>query len=120
MDELDEHTERAIWRLGPHRVIEDIEASREAVPCPQCLDLKCAALARAANRRRLPELDVDAEMRREAAYRLDRAAERMPDKPRIAALSLAFWLTTTATPEATEVARVLLGRAGLSDPEDGA
>jgi len=44
--------------------------------------------------RHLGELDVDAEMRREAAHRL----------------------TTTSTPEATEVARVLLGHG---DP-DGA
>ncbi|CAN5744966.1 hypothetical protein BH24ACT15_BH24ACT15_36880 [soil metagenome] len=68
---------------------------------------------RALRRLRPPELDVDAEMRREAAYRLNTAAERMPDKPRIAALSLAFWLTTT--PEATEAARVLLGRADELD-----
>jgi hypothetical protein len=57
-------------------------------------------------------------MRREAAYRLDTAAEGMPDKPRIAALSLAIWLTTTTSPEATEAARVLLGRADVL--EDGA
>lgn len=112
---LQEHTERAIWRLGPHRVIEDIEAGREAGPCPQCLDLKCAALARAANRRRLPELDVDAEMRREAAGRLHRAIGEMPRNTQIAALSLAFWLTTTAAPEATEAARVLLGHADELD-----
>jgi len=68
--------------------------------------------------RALGGLDVDAEMRREAAHRLDTAAERMPDKPRIAALSLAFWLTTTATPEATGTARVLLGHA--DEIEDGA
>jgi len=102
MDELDERTARAIRRL---------EMRREAASCPQCLDLQRAALARAANRRRLPELDVDAEMRREAAHRLNLAAEQMPDKPRIAALSLAFWLTTTSRPEATEAARVLLGHS---------
>ena len=73
---------------------------------------------RALRRLRPPDLDVDAEMRREAAHRLDTAAERMPDKPRIAALSLAFWLTTTATPEATGTARVLLGHA--DEIEDGA
>jgi len=66
---------------------------------------------RVLRRLRPPELDVDAEMRREAAHRLNLAAEGMPDKPRIAALSLAFWLTTTSTPEATEAARVLLGHA---------
>jgi len=71
---------------------------------------------RAIWRLRPPELDVDAEMRREAAHRLNLAAEQMPDKPRIAALSLAFWLTTT--PEATEAARVLLGHADVL--EDGA
>ena len=71
---------------------------------------------RAIWRLRPPELDVDAEMRREAAHRLNLAAEQMPDKPRIAALSLAFWLTTT--PEATEAARVLLGR--VDEIEDGA
>ena len=109
MDELDERTARAIRRL---------EMRREAASCPQCLDLKCAALARAANRRRPPELDVDAEMRREAAHRLHAAAGEMPNRPRIAALSLAFWLTTTTSPEATEAARVLLGRA--DEIEDGA
>ena len=66
---------------------------------------------RTLRRLRPPELDVDAEMRREAAHRLDTVAERMPDKPRIAALSLALWLITTTAPEATEAARVLLGRA---------
>jgi len=79
VDNLIEHTSRAIWRLRP------------------------------------PELDVDAEMRREAAYRLDKAAKRMPDRPRIAALSLAIWLTTTTSPEATEAARVLLGHADELD-----
>ena len=67
--------------------------------------------ARAIGHLRARELDVDAVMRSEAAHRLDTAAARMPDKPRIAALSLAIWLTTTPTPEATEAARVLLGRA---------
>jgi len=85
MDELDEHTTWAIQRLWSRH--------------------------EAGLRLRAPELDVDAEMRREAVYRLDTAAERMPDKPRIAALSLAFWLTTTTSPEATEAARVLLGHA---------
>jgi len=52
-------------------------------------------------------------MRREAAHRVATAAnvEGMPDRPRIAALSLAIWLTTTTAPEATEAARVLLGHA---------
>jgi len=68
---------------------------------------------RALRRLRPPDLDADAEMRREVAYRLDRAAELMPNKPRIAALSLAFWIATA--PEATEVARVLLGRADALD-----
>ena len=51
---------------------------------------------------RPPELDVDAEMRREAAHRVATAAdaEGIPDKARIAALCFAFWLTTA--PEATE------------------
>ena len=68
-------------------------------------------------RLRPPELDVDAEMRREAAYRLNLAAdvEGMPYKARIAALSLGIWLTTTTTPEATEAARVLLGHAEPSE-----
>jgi len=57
-------------------------------------------------------------MRREAAHRLHAAAGEMPNRPRIAALSLAFWLTTTTSPEATEAARVLLGRA--DEIEDGA
>ena len=73
---------------------------------------------RALQRIRPPGLDVDAEMRREAVHRLDTAAARMPDRLRIAALSLAIWLTTTTAPEATEAARVLLGRA--DEIEDGA
>jgi len=62
-------------------------------------------------RLRSPELDVDAEMRREAAHRLNLAAdaEGMPDKARIAALSLAIWMSTD--PRAAEAARVLLGHA---------
>ena len=105
MDELDERTTWAIHRLGPRLA----EMRRDATLCRECRGE--ARAARAASIRP-PELDVDAEMRREAAYRLDAAAaERMPDKPRIAALSLAFWLTTTTSPEATEAARVLLGRA---------
>ena len=100
MDDLNEHTARAIHRAlfsrSRIKVTDDAEMYRE-------------------------DLDVDVEMRREAAHRLDKAAERMPDKPRIAALSLAFWLTTTASPEATEAARVLLGHAEPSvDTEDGA
>ena len=91
MDELDEHTTWAIQRLY----------SRHE-----------------AGRRRAPELDVDAEMRREAAHRLHRAIGEMPRDTQIAALSLAFWLTTTTAPEATGAARVLLGRA--DETEDGA
>ena len=87
MDELDEHTTWAIQRLYSRHVAGGL---------------------------RPPELDVDAEMRREAAHRLNLAAnvEGMPDKARIAALSFAFWLTTA--PEATEAARVLLGHGGAS------
>ena len=92
MDELDEHTTWAIQRLWSRH--------------------------EAGLRLRAPELDVDAEMRREAVYRLDTAAKRMPNRPRIAALSLAIWLTTTTSPEATEAARVLLGR--VDEIEDGA
>ena len=99
MDELDERTEQTIRHL-------------RALGGPGV----AAELRRAIERlRALGDLDVDAEMRREAAHRLDTAAERMPDKPRIAALSLAFWLTTTSTPEATEAARVLLGHADVLD-----
>jgi len=93
MDELDEHTARAIHRLF----------SRSRIG----ITLKMPR-----------ELDVDAEMRREAAHRLTMAAERMPRSPRIAALSLAFWLTRNTPPGATEAARVLLGRA--DEIEDGA
>ncbi len=92
---LQEHTEQTIRHL---RALDGLDGTAE--------------LRRTIERlRALGDLDVDAEMRREAAHRLDTAAERMPDKPRIAALSLAIWLTTTTAPEATEVARVLLGRA---------
>ena len=112
MDDPTEHINRAIGRLCPARLAVDAEMRREAIRCRPCRD---AARAAPAASIRPPELDVDAEMRREAAHRLDTAAERMPDKPRIAALSLAFWLTTTATPEATEAARVLLGRADEID-----
>jgi len=95
MDELDERTEQTIRHL---RALDGLGVAAE--------------LRRTIERlRALGDLDVDAEMRREAAHRLNVAAEGMPDKPRIAALSLAIWLTTTSTPEATEAARVLLGRA---------
>ena len=108
MDDPTEHINRAIGRLRPARLAVDAEMRREAIRCRLCRD---AARAAPAASIRLPELDVDAEMRREAAHRLNLAAEQMPDKPRIAALSLAFWLTTTSRPEATEAARVLLGHS---------
>jgi len=97
--DLQEHTDQMIRRLRAH---EDVDATAEMRRTIERL-------------RALGGLDVDAEMRREAAYRLDTAAELMPDKPRIEALSLAFWLTTTAAPEATEAARVLLGHADELD-----
>jgi len=99
---LQEHTEQAIRRLRAHDGVDVTAEMRRTI----------------ARLRALGGLDVDAEMRREAAHRLDTAAEGMPDKPRIAALSLAIWLTTTTAPEATEAARVLLGRT--DEIEDGA
>ena len=96
MDELDERTARVNHRLWSRHEIGRLRAP----------ELRAPEL-------RPPELDVDAEMRREAVNRLNLAAnvEGMPDRPRIAALSLAIWLTTTTSPEATEAARVLLGHA---------
>jgi len=91
---LQEHTEQTIKRLRA----EGLDVAAE--------------MRRTIKRlRALGGLDVDAEMRREAARRLHRAIGEMPRNTQIAALSLAFWLTTTQTPEATEAARVLLGRA---------
>ena len=94
-----EHTEQTIRRLRAHDGLDVTAEMRRTIE----------------RLRALGELDVDAEMRREAAHRLNLAAEQMPDKPRIAALSLAFWLTTTSRPEATEAARVLLGHADVLD-----
>ena len=108
MDDPTEHINRAIGRLRPARLAVDAEMRREAIRCLPCRDAARAAHAASI---RPPELDVDAEMRREAAGRLHRAIGEMPRNTQIATLSVAFWLTTTSTPEATEAARVLLGRA---------